>query len=87
MAIVIALVALRGPLVYESQPGISPEEFQCAKGLAHVTLDNPIQRAPLKRVEIGHDATGTLIATAYFMGGINYTTIAIEPDCRSARRQ
>gem|GEM_PF-6925242 len=52
-----------------------------------MTLDNPIQRAPLKRVEIGHDATGTLIATAYFMGGINYTTIAIEPDCRSARRQ
>ncbi|WP_193164871.1 hypothetical protein [Microbulbifer hainanensis] len=79
-------LALKGPIKYEAIGEISGVEFECAKGLVHVTLDNPIERKILHKVKISKVDTGQLLAKAYFPIGIPYAEIWVSKNCDGARR-
>ena len=86
-AIVLAFGLYRTNFQVTSTKGesISDSDFECAKIITFLSMDNPIEKLPLTRVHIDHGDSGTTISTAYSWFS-PYSEFEISSDCTLARR-
>ncbi len=73
-------------LSYESSGDLSNKELECGKRLAHVILDNPIEKIPINKVVISKTENRQIYVQVYFFGGIPYRAFQIGENCNSTRR-
>ena len=74
------------PVDKEDLSGLTIEEIECAKMMAYVTFDNPIERGFIKDVAITHKENSLLIATSFTFGGIPLSAVSVDCPNGSARR-
>lgn len=58
---------------------ISAEDISCSTELAHMTLENPIERLLITETVVTKKIEDTLTLYAYMIGGLHYATV--EVDC------
>ncbi len=80
----ITYFAVKGSIVYEGSAELTDKDFECAKGLVHVILDNPLEKNFISKVKITKSKKGQLVATAYFPLGLPYGNILVSESCDGA---
>lgn len=80
------LVFIFFPVDKKDIPGLSLQETECAKSMAYVTFDNPIERGFIKDVAITSRDQNIIIATAFTFGGIPMSAVAVDCPNGDARR-